>query len=216
MASQHGSDQVRQFLADRIQWLGQSAFLITTRGGQTVYIDPFVVPKDPPPADVVFLTHSHGDHYNPKALAKIRRASTRVVATEDLRGIATDVLAPGQRLVIGDLTVQAYPAYNLRGFPHPKTKGWVGYLLTIDGFQVYHAGDTDAGAELVGMNPDVAFLPIAGFVTLGVQAGAAVARGVGATITVPIHYGLIPGTGKNGEKFLRAYEGEAVLLTRHP
>jgi len=212
--TRHDSAKVRQFLADQVTWLGQSGFLITTQAGKTIYIDPVFLPNNPEPADYVFLTHSHGDHYNPKTLAKIRKPETKVVASKDLGPIATNVVTPGTETVVDGIRVKAYPAYNRRGFPHPQSKEWVGYLLSVDGFQIYHAGDTDSSAELVGMNPDVAFLPIAGFVTFGVEAGSAAAQGLGATVTVPIHYGLIPGTAKNGEKFVRAYPGESALLKK--
>jgi len=204
--------KVRQFLADQVLWLGQSGFLVTTSAGKTIYIDPFRVPSDPVPADYIFLTHSHGDHYNPKALGKVRTPATRVVATKDLAAIATDIMTAGDQIVIDEITVEAFAAYNRRGFPHPRSKGWVGYLFSFDGFRVYHGGDTDSGAELAGMRPDLAFLPIAGFATFSVEAGAEAARGLGATVTVPIHYGLLPGTAKNGEKFVRAYRGESALL----
>jgi L-ascorbate metabolism protein UlaG (beta-lactamase superfamily) len=118
----------------------------------------------------------------------------------------------GEETVIDEVMVKTFPAYNRRGFPHPRSKDWVGYLLSFDGFRVYHGGDTDSWAELVGMRPDLAFLPIAGFVSFGVKAGVEAARGLGATITVPMHYGLLPWTGKNGEKFLQAYPGESALL----
>jgi L-ascorbate metabolism protein UlaG (beta-lactamase superfamily) len=204
--------EVRKFLADRVLWLGQSGFLITTAGGKTIYIDPPFLSADPLPADYVFLTHSHGDHHNPRALRKIRKPETRVVAPKDLAAVATRVMAVGEETVIDEVTVKTFPAYNRRGFPHPRSKNWVGYLLSFDGLRVYHGGDTDSGAELVGMRPDLAFLPIAGFVTFGVKAGVEAAQGLGATITAPIHYGRVLGTGKNGEKFVRAYPGESALL----
>jgi L-ascorbate metabolism protein UlaG (beta-lactamase superfamily) len=204
--------KVRQFLTDRILWFGQSGLLITTAAGKRIYIDPSFLPADPLPADYVFLTHSHGDHYSPQALGKIRTPETRVVVPKDLSAIATDIMTVGKETVIDEITVKTFAAYNRRGFPHPRSKGWVGYLLSFDGFRIYHGGDTDSGAELVGMKPDLAFLPIAGFATFDVEAGAEAARGLGATITVPIHYGLLPGTGKNGEKFAQAYRGEVALL----
>ena len=135
-----------------------------------------------------------------------------MVATADLVAIATDIMTVGQETVIGEITVRTFAAYNLRGFPHGKSKGWVGYLLSFDGFRIYHGGDTDSGAELAGMKPDLAFLPITGFVTFSVQAGAEAAQGIDATVTVPVHYGLLPGTRKNGKKFVRAYPGESALL----
>lgn len=204
--------EVRKFLADRVIWLGQSGVLITTAGGKTIYIDPRFLPADPLPADYIFLTHSHGDHHNPQALGKIRKPATHVVTPKDLAVVATRVMAVGEEIVIDEITVKTFPAYNRRGFPHHRSKNWVGYLLSFDGIHVYHSGDTDSGAELVGMRPDLAFLPIAGFATFGAKAGVEAARGLGATITVPIHYGLLPWTGRNGEKFVLAYTGESALL----
>jgi len=204
--------KVLQFLADRVLWLGQSGFLITTADGKTIYIDPFFLPADPLPADYVFLTHAHGDHYSPRSLRKIRKPGTRVVAPKDLAAVATDAMAVGEEIVIGEVAVKTFPAYNRRGFPHPRSRNSLGYLLAFDGFRIYHAGDTDSGAELVGMRPDVAFLPIAGFATFSIKAGAEAARGLGATITVPMHYGFVPFSGKNGEKFVQTYAGESVLL----
>ena len=204
--------ELRKLLVDRVQWLGQAGFLITTAAGTRIYIDPSFLPADPLPADYVFLTHSHGDHYSPRALAKIRKPHTQVVAPRDLAAVATHVMAVGEETVIDEIKVKSFPAYNRRGFPHPRSKDWVGYLLSFDGLRVYHCGDTDSGAELVGMKPDLAFLPIAGFATFSVKAGVEAARGLGAKIAVPIHYGLLPGTGKNGEKFVQAYPGESALL----
>jgi L-ascorbate metabolism protein UlaG (beta-lactamase superfamily) len=204
--------QVRRFLEDRIVWFGQSGLLISTATGKRIYIDPFFLPSDPLPADYVFLTHPHRDHHSPRALKKIRGAETRVVAPRDLSDIATDAMTVGEEIVIDGITVKAFAAHNRRGFPHARSKGWLGYLLSFDGFRVYHAGDTDSGAELVGMKPDLAFLPIAAFVSFSVEAGAEAALGLGATLTVPIHYGVIPGTRKNGEKFVQVYHGESALL----
>lgn len=208
--------EVRQFLGRQVQWLGQSGFLIATQGGKTLYIDPFFLPPNPPQADVIFLTHSHGDHCNPRALARIRTPQTQVIATPDLASLATKVVAVGEEFTVDGVGVgvKTFAAYNGRGFPHPRSKGWVGYRIDVDGFQVYHAGDTDSGTEIAGMRPDLAFLPLAAFVTFGLKAGVEAALGVGATLTAPIHYGLIPGTKKNGEKFVQAYPGESALLTK--
>jgi L-ascorbate metabolism protein UlaG (beta-lactamase superfamily) len=125
---------------------------------------------------------------------------------------ATDTLEVGEERSFDGLHVKTFPAYNQRGFPHPRSKGWVGYLLTFDGFSLYHGGDSDAAAEITGMKPDLAFLPIAGFATFSVQAGVEAARGVEAVLTVPIHYGRLPGTKKNGKRFCQAYNGASALL----
>ena len=205
-------EQVNKKLKEQVMWFGQSSILITTNAGKRIYIDPIQLPADPPSADFIFLTHPHGDHFNAKVVEKIRKQGTRIVAPKNMNAPATDELEVGEERSFDGLQVKTFPAYNQRGFPHPRSKGWVGYLLTFDGFSLYHGGDSDAAAEISGMKPDVAFLPIARFVSFSVQAGVEAARGVGAVLTVPIHYGRIPGTKKNGEGFRQAYDGASVLM----
>lgn len=203
---------VQEFLEQRVAWLGQSAIRFATASGAVVYVDPFKLPKNAPLADYLFLTHSHGDHYNPKVVRALTKPGTRIVTPEEMSAVATDPLPVGAEKQIGELKVRTFPAYNHRGFPHPKTKNWVGYLIEFDGVALYHAGDTDSLDEIAGMKPDAALLPISGFVAFGIEQGARAAEAVGAKVTVPIHYGLIPGTGKNGEKFLKSYKGKAMLF----
>ncbi len=205
-------ERVNRKLAEQVMWFGQSGILITTDAGKKIYIDPIRLPTDPPLADFIFLTHPHGDHFNAKVVEKIRRQGTRIVAPKNMKAPATDALEVGEDRSFDGLQVKTFPAYNQRGFPHPRSRGWVGYLLTFDGFSLYHGGDSDAPAEIAGMKPDLAFLPIAGFVTFSVQAGVEAARGMGAVLTVPIHYGRIPGTMKNGERFRQAYDGASALM----
>jgi L-ascorbate metabolism protein UlaG (beta-lactamase superfamily) len=205
-------ERVNRKLTEQVTWFGQSGLLITTDAGKRIYIDPFQLPADPPPADFIFLTHPHHDHFNAKAVDKIRRHGARIVAPKNMKAIATDALEVGEERSFDGLQVKAFPAYNQRGFPHPRSKGWVGYLLTFDGFSIYHAGDSDAAAEIAGIKPDIAFLPIAKFVSFSVQAGVEAARSIVAVLTVPIHYGYIPGTKKNGARFCQAYDGASVLI----
>jgi L-ascorbate metabolism protein UlaG (beta-lactamase superfamily) len=203
---------VQLFLEKRITWLGQSAIRFTTDSGKIVYIDPFRIPSHAPQADYLFFTHPHGDHYNAKVARSLTKAGTKIITPEDMSAVATDIISVGVEKQFGELKVKTFPAYNHRGFPHPKAKNWLGYLIEFDGFSLYHGGDTDSADEIAGMKPDVALLPISGFMVFGIEQGAKAAESVGAQITVPIHYGLIPGTGKNGEKFLHAYKGKAILL----
>jgi L-ascorbate metabolism protein UlaG (beta-lactamase superfamily) len=205
-------NEVQDFLKKHVTWLGQSAIRFATNSGKIVYIDPFRAPRNAPRADYLFLTHPHWDHYNPKTVRALIKEGTRIIAPQEMSAFATDALPVGAEKRIDELRVKTYPAYNRRGFPHPRTKNWVGYLIEFDGFTLYHGGDTDSAAEIAGMKPDAALLPISGFMAFGIDQGAQAARAVGARVTVPIHYGLIPGTARNGEKFLKAYDGQTLLF----
>ena len=62
--------------------------------------------------------------------------------------------------------VKAIPAYNkLKPF-HPKSKNWMGYLLTMDDVTYYVAGDTDITTENRAVKCDVALVPVGGKFTM--------------------------------------------------
>ena len=187
-------------MLDRFSWFRQSAYL--WRGdGLNVYIDPWGITTDDP-ADVVFITHAHDDHFRPEEIEKIRRDGTRIVAPHDvareLSGNVTPV-APGDSLEVSGIRVQAVPAYNLaeeRLEMHPKANGWVGYVLQLGANSYYHAGDTDHAPELSDLRADVAFLPIGGTYTMDPSEAAGLARAMSPQVAVPMHYGFVLDDGE--------------------
>jgi L-ascorbate metabolism protein UlaG (beta-lactamase superfamily) len=193
-------------MLDRFTWYRQSAYL--WRGdGINVYIDPWGVTGDPP-ADVVFITHAHSDHYEPDDLAKIvRKGSTKLVAPHDIAAeLSGDVtpVAPGDSIEVAGIKVQAVPAYNVveeRLDKHPKANNWVGYVLDLGGATYYHAGDTDHVPELDSVKADVSFVPIGGTYTMVVSEAAELVRAQSPKLAVPMHYGFIVGTPADAERF---------------
>src|ERR671918_1766956 len=159
-------------MLERFTWIKQSGFR-WSGDGMTVYIDPWDVPDDFEPADVVFLTHAHDDHYSRDDLARIRRDDTVFVAPRDVAAeLSGDVIAvgPGDTIDVRGVKGQAVPAYNIRPERlqmHPKENNWVGYILELERNIYYHAGDTDHLPELEGIRSDVAFVPIGGEVCFG-------------------------------------------------
>ncbi len=119
-------------------------------------------------ADLILVTHAHGDHCQPATLKKIRKVDTVVIApSKCAKKIDRDVkiLNPGEEMVVNDITIKAVEAYNYKRFKssgkpwHPKGYG-VGYLITIEGKTIYHAGDTDFIPEMQNLGEvDVALLP---------------------------------------------------------
>src|SRR3954451_15026965 len=99
------TERERPPMLDRFTWYRQSAYL-WKGDGINVYIDPWGVTGDPP-ADVVFITHAHFDHYNPDDLPKVRRGGTKIVAPQDvaleLSGDVTSV-APGDSFEVEGIT----------------------------------------------------------------------------------------------------------------
>jgi L-ascorbate metabolism protein UlaG (beta-lactamase superfamily) len=194
---------------DRFTWFWQSAYL--WRGdGINVYIDPRNVTGDPP-ADVVFITHAHFDHYDSDDLAKIvREGSTKIVAPHDIAAeLSGDVtaVAPGDSIDVGGIKGQAVPAYNIvedRLENHPRANNWVGYLLELGGNTYYHAGDTDHLPELEDVKADVSFVPIGGGTyTMDVVEAAELVKAQAPKVAVPMHYGFVVATPAEAERFKR-------------
>jgi L-ascorbate metabolism protein UlaG (beta-lactamase superfamily) len=193
-------------MLDRFTWIRQAA-LRWAGEGRTVYIDPWGVGDDDPPADLILITHAHGDHFAPDDIERIRGGATKLVAPHDvaaeLSGDVTPV-APGESHEIAGVRFTTVPAYNVeeeRLDMHPKENRWVGYVLDLGGSTYYHAGDTDHAPELDELRADVAFLPIGGTYTMDpVQAGG-LARSIAPQLAVPMHYGFVVGSPSDAERF---------------
>jgi L-ascorbate metabolism protein UlaG (beta-lactamase superfamily) len=194
-------------MLDRFTWYRQSAYLWKGEG-INVYIDPWGVTGDPP-ADVVFITHAHDDHFNPDDLHKVVRGGTKLIAPRDvaqeLSGEVTPV-GPGESLDVEGIKVQTVPAYNVveeRLDRHPRANNWVGYVLTLGDNSYYHAGDTDHVPELDEVRADVSFLPIGGTYTMTAPEAAELAKAISPQLAVPMHYGFVVGTPADAEAFKR-------------
>ncbi|HLB61875.1 MAG TPA: MBL fold metallo-hydrolase [Actinomycetota bacterium] len=206
----------------RFTWFKQSAFRYDG-DGLVVYIDPWGVTGDVP-ADVIFVTHAHFDHFDRDEIERIRKDGTKLVAPRDvadeLTGDVTAV-APGESLDVAGIKVRTVPAYNVveeRLQAHPRRNNWVGYVLELGGRAYYHAGDTDHAPELSAVMTDVAFLPIGGTYTMDPKEAAGLAKSVSPVLAVPMHFGFVVGSASDAEAFRRAADPVKVesLTPVHP
>jgi L-ascorbate metabolism protein UlaG (beta-lactamase superfamily) len=212
-------------MLDRIHWLGHDSFRIDAE--KTIYIDPWQLKEGARPADLILITHEHGDHCSPGDVAKIAGPETTVVtnaaSAEKLQDLtAADqlrVVKPGQRLSINGIKIEAVPAYNLNKFRspgkpfHPQEAGHVGFIVAVGGQRIYHAGDTDNIPEMDGLEVDIALLPVSGTYVMTAEEAADAARRIGPEIAVPMHYGAgVAGTRDDAERFAELYDGEVVIL----
>ncbi len=209
-------------MLDRFTWFRQSAYL--WRGDDlTVYIDPWMVTTDDP-ADAIFITHAHYDHFQHDDIEKVRKTGTKIVAPHDIaRELSGDVtpVRPGDSLDVAGIKVQVVPAYNVvkeRLQAHPKENNWVGYILTLGTNTYYHAGDTDHIPELESVRADVAFLPIGGTYTMDPGEAAGLAKAISPHLAVPMHYGFVVGSPSDAERFAKEADPVKVqtLTPVHP
>lgn len=200
------------------------ASLVMNVPGMVIYVDPVggaaaYEGLDPP--DLVLITHEHGDHYEAETLTAIVGDGTRLVTNpavfemlpEELKTKA-EALDNGESTTVGDLTIDAIPAYNTtesRLQYHPEGRD-NGYVLGIDGRRVYIAGDTEDIPEMRSLEDiDIAFVPMNLPYTMD---EAQAASGVGAFAPAhvyPYHY-----RGSDLDKFesLLAEEGVETEVVR--
>jgi len=181
----------------RITFVGHGTLMFTF-AGKTIHVDPVSREADytkMPKADLILITHEHGDHLDPKAIALLRKPGTRLVLTRACSKQVTGgtVMSNGDVKTIQGLKIEAVPAYNIihkrpDGTPfHPKGVG-NGYVITFGNKRVYIAGDTENIPEMKQLrNIDIAFLPMNLPYTTEMVADAA--RAFRPKILYPYHYG---------------------------
>lgn len=181
----------------RITFLGHAS-LVLEFGGKLIYIDPVKQYGDFskfPKADLVLVTHEHGDHLDPSSIAALKTASSRIVLNESSRRKLGEgeTLEHGKFLEAAGVSVKALPAYNVttgRTNYHPKERGDNGYVLTVGNLRVYVAGDTEVVPEMADLGPiDIAFLPMNLPYTMSPEQVSAAARMIRPRILYPYHFG---------------------------
>ena len=153
-----------------ITFLGHATLMVSYEG-KIIHIDPvsqYADYSNLPKADLILVTHEHGDHLDLKAIEAIKTDKTMVVVTENVAqqvkgGI---VLKNGDEKTIQGFQIAAVPAYNLvnmrsPGVPYHAKGVGNGYIITCGDKRVYIAGDTENTPEMKSLRQiDIAFLPM--------------------------------------------------------
>jgi len=210
----------------KVSYHGHSVVKIQTEG-KTILFDPFItgnaltdLQAEKEKADVIILTHGHGDHVgDTEAIAK--RSNSLVVAPNEIavylgwKGLSTHGMNIGGAYDFNFGRVKYTPAFHssavvtedqqiiYMGMP-------TGVLFTAEGKTIYHAGDTAlfSDMKLIGeRHPiDLAFLPIGDNFTMGPEDAAIAARFINAKIVVPVHYNTFPPIRQNPQSFIDLLE----------
>jgi len=168
-----------------------------------IHIDPVMREADyatMPDADLVLVTHEHGDHLDMTAIRHIMKEDTRVVMTEtcheQLEDFTATVMNNGEGGSIHGIGIRAIPDYNMvhtrsNGNPyHPKGTG-NGYILSFGDTNVLIGGDTENIPEYKNLKMDiaVAFLPMNLPYTMTPEMVADAAKAFQPGILYPYHFG---------------------------
>ncbi|MBL7183662.1 MAG: MBL fold metallo-hydrolase [Anaerolineae bacterium] len=208
-------------MIENIHWLGHASFRI--ENDKTIYIDPYELKGRPPKADLILITHDHFDHCSPDDVARVAKDDTVIVtiaaAAQNLKGDVR-VVKPGESLTVLGIPIEAVPAYNVNKFRspgvpfHPQESGHVGFIFTVGGQRIYHAGDTDVIPEMDDVEADIALLPAGGTYTMTADEAAQAANRIQPQVAIPMHWGTIVGSKRDAERFSDLCQMEVVILSR--
>lgn len=166
----------------RMLYQGHGSYRFVLEDGTVVYVDPFAGEGYDLPADLVLVTHEHGDH---NQVSKMPHAQGCVVLrAADLHPNADTYLSVSDHGV----SITAVQAYNKN---HPMNE-CVGLVLVLDGVTFYASGDTSMTddmktGKLADMGIDYAVFPGDGFYNMDVDEASECARLVGARHSIPVH-----------------------------
>lgn len=197
-------------------YFGRATVRLTSSQKFVVYIDPYAPGDHAEAADLVLVTHGHGDH---NKVSAIRLKPGAVVAAP--AGAVKDarVVKEKDRFTVGPVTVTVVPAYNRN---HAREES-VGYVVSMDGVTVYHAGDTSYIPEmedLAALKLDYALLPTDGFWNMGGEEARRCADAIKARHAIAIHsspkdlYDAALAAKLKGPDVIPLAPGETLLLQK--
>ncbi len=168
--------------------------------GKVIHIDPvasFADYSTLPKADLILVTHAHGDHLDAKTIDLLKKENTEIVMAPvcENQYEGTAILKNGESGTFAGLKIDAVPAFNIKhmygdGNPfHPKGEG-DGFVIQFGDKKVYVAGDTENIPEMASLkNIDIAFLPMNLPYTMTPEMVADAAKMFNPKVLYPYHFG---------------------------
>lgn len=218
----------------KISYHGHSVVKIKT-DTHTILIDPFItgnplcdLDANTVEADVILLTHGHGDHVG-DTIAIAKRTGAQVVAINELavylskKGVNAHGMNVGgaYSFAFGRVKyTQAFHSSSIEeedgtivytGFP-------AGIILDIGDKTIYHLGDTALFTDLKMYGEmhdiDLAFIPIGDNFTMGPEDALIAAEWLKAKTVVPIHYNTFPVIEQDPDAFVSQLKGSKGIAMK--
>jgi L-ascorbate metabolism protein UlaG (beta-lactamase superfamily) len=200
-----------------MHFIGHGSLMFKVNG-YVIHLDPFDGAGDYkflPKADLILVTHEHGDHLDVPLIEKLKKEETLVFCNEKSTAKISWglVMHDGDIQEINNIVIEAVPAYNVvnkrsDGQPfHPKGDG-IGYILTIGNKRFYIAGDTENIEEMKELKDiDVAFLPMNLPYTMTPEMVADAAMAFRPKILYPYHFGET-----NTDEIVRLLKDSGIIV----
>ena len=211
-------------------FLGHSCVMLAD-GDHKIIIDPFLTGNEQAsakPEDIevshILVTHGHGDHIG-DAVAIAKRTGAVIIANYELynlvikKGVNSHPMHIGGGADFDFGRVKMTIAHHGGGYGEDAsvyTGPAAGFVVTIGGKSIYHAGDTGLfyDMKLIGeMNKiDLAFLPIGDNFTMGIDDAVKAVELIAPTRVVPMHYNTFDLIKADPNVFAEKVTGAQVLV----
>lgn len=193
----------------KLKYFSHSAFQLTTKSGKIILIDPFLdgnptstVKANDVNADYIILTHAHGDHVG-DAFSIAKRCNSTFICVNELANYCADKGFTAHNMHIGGGhnfefgRVKFTIAHHGSMTPDNQYAGEPsGVVLSIDGINLYHTGDTGLfyDMKLIGEMTalDYMLLPIGDNFTMGITDAVKAVELANPKFAIPMHYNTFP------------------------
>ncbi|TFH09923.1 MAG: metal-dependent hydrolase [Candidatus Thorarchaeota archaeon] len=197
----------------KVTYLGHASFKVES-DGKTVYVDPWlngptspIKVSDVDKADIVLVTHDHGDHGYQEAIEICKKTGAYFIAinelgiqakSEGLENVHT--LNIGGSVNVGGVDVTLVQAFHSCGTGAPT-----GFIVKFPSDSFYHPGDTGlfATMELFGelYDIDVFFAPIGSYYVMDIHQAAFATKLIKPKVVIPMHYDTFPAIKADPKEF---------------
>ena len=173
----------------KIEVLYHSSIRFTTKD-KVIYFDPYEIKDKAKDADIIFVTHSHTDHYSKKDIKKLINKNTVIVEPLSMKNRDFNnvlYVEPNEDYNIGGIDVRAVPSYNNSKAFHKRSDGFIGYILNLEGETYYVMGDCDENTDNLKVSVDNILIPIGGKYTFDYKEAANYINKVKPKRVIPHH-----------------------------
>jgi L-ascorbate metabolism protein UlaG (beta-lactamase superfamily) len=194
-------------MIENVKWLGHGSFHID--GQSSIFIDPWRVPRGTFLADLILISHDHYDHCSLVDVEKLRGSNTAIITNPTIAPQIADaqILRPWQSISMNRVSIKAVPAYSPQSPQHPLSATGLGFVISMQMYDIYYAGDTGLIPEMNLLHPDIAILPIDNTGTMSVQEAALAVEILKPRWVIPCNWG----SSSSAATYVDALEFKALV-----